>query len=230
MRCNEARSSMVLGLSGDCAAELLAAADDHAASCLQCAAYRSTLRPLPLQQIRAELPLTETELAGIRGEVMRILEAREAPAPFWLRALAPVTAALLMVLVAGAALLIALRRSESASGATGSRRPGIVLVTPTATSPIAGSTVAAAIPAGAPEVRSNGGAGMHSATTTAHSKRRHRTPSSHRPMPVELVVLGRPAATFVRIELQTSDPNIRIIWIANQSGMGGNSEATLRSN
>jgi hypothetical protein len=239
MRCDEARTSMILGASGDCAAPRLAAAEKHAASCTECARFRTELRPLPLREVRAELPLTEGDLAVIRAGVMRTIRTGASTTP-WLRAFAPITAALLIAAISGLALFVTLHRSAGSSRAVrpalDSGRVGTLPGSQPARSHTAPQAAVAEQRAGLPEAVGPVAGTLQPAAPRAASARRpaprepRRAASHPRQIAHAQVAALEPAPAPLRIELQTSNPNIRIIWIIGQSGTAGDSVENLRTN
>jgi hypothetical protein len=141
---------------------------------------------LPLHEYRADLPLTDTDFAAIRATVMTKIAARKRSrfaGLGWRLAFAAIVVAIL-----GLGAVAALRRPQAAA-------PSI----PIARHPrIAQQTIASAEPA--PRVLP---------VAPVQPARRHHS-ARHAPThPLRVAAAGPP----VSIQLQTSNPDIRIIWI-----------------
>jgi|GEM_PF-629849 len=197
MRCSKAREAIVLEASGTPAeAERLSR---HLERCEECRRFAAAEVP-PLAALRTPVPLRDFDYAAVRARVVAEL-AR--PERFWM--LLRLAMAVTIVALAGGALLPSLRRDGVA------QLPQAATVRPsTELSPTRGGqarslpSIATAEPLPPPEQ-----------TASARPRRPHL---SHRSPAVALVHqahVHQAVEPELRIQIQTADPDIRIIWIAN---------------
>ena len=204
MDCDRARSVIVLKDSGDATPRQRRALERHLGDCGECARIAAELHPLPLHQFRAEPPLSDADFAEIRRSVMaRVGRGRRRVGWRPLVAFAVAGAAAVAVLIVG----VSGGRHAPATpperiAANG--QPGPPVVSGPAPEPVP-TARATTVPSSAPlEV---------AAAPRPERPRRPRRRSAPPPTSDTALAALAPAAA-VRIEFQTSDPNVRIIWIA----------------
>jgi len=173
----------------------LVAARAHLAGCERCAALADDFRAsLDLARELSEPDADAAFYASIRRDVLARVAA-ERPARTWVR---PLAIAASVALVALALLLAAQALRDRPEGAT----KKLVVEGPTTAAP-----PPAPEPAPAPEPRI---VPDEPRPTPVADRRRRRTP---RPTVERAAVEAPPEpAEMMRIEYQTSDPNVRIIW------------------
>jgi hypothetical protein len=200
MTCDQAQSLVMLAASGDAGDRELDLLGRHVDSCCRCAAFRTAYRPLPLGDIRADLPFSEETLADWRSEVMARVTAgqpeRHGWAMFILRA-AAVAAALLLAVVG---LWLRPRHDNSRAPAIAAQpRPPVRIVT--APSHVIDSPAPSITTSRTPD------------PVTRPTHRRREPAQSER---LETASAARPHLPEgpIHMEIYTSDPNVRIIWIA----------------
>ena len=216
MNCHEAGSIILLRDGGDASDREIRNLEHHIGRCSDCASFAASLRPLPFAEVRSELPLGEEDFARIRNSVMsEVTTTRNSNWRVFSFRFAAIGATLLAILAVGVSL--GRRHPEPSPVVTTTRATPTPIPIVVATSkPARGEVEEVADPP---------------TNTTPREKIRPVTArpetSSRPPSPaVELAALDRPEPGPVRIELQTSDPNIRIIWIS-QNKSSEESSVTL---
>lgn len=201
MNCEKARLIIIASEGGDATQSETRRLEHHLSRCATCHAFARRLQPLPLSDVRAALPLGENDFAEIRRSVLSAVAAEPRPraAAFGLRFAA--YSATAFVLVIG--LVIGLRKPESRASA--------------------GIEIASAIPRAtpAPEIVTNAEPQPSNPTIPvlpeASVARVARPAPEPSPLPekeaVAVAAVDQLEPAPMRIEIRTSDPNIRIIWI-----------------
>jgi hypothetical protein len=158
---------------------------------------------MKMTEFRSTHPLSDDELASIRASVLSTIAARKARR--WMPIVVRFAIAAAVIVVIG----IAVRqgrgmRDEGSRAITVHASP---VATPLANKPAVIETVRVAIPPAA---------SISTPRPIAHAVYR----PEHRPLP-------HPEYQTIRMEIRTADPDVRIIWIANQKNAttttGGNS-------
>ncbi|HEV8659193.1 MAG TPA: hypothetical protein VGS96_11240 [Thermoanaerobaculia bacterium] len=139
--------------------------------------------------MKDEMPLTGHDFAAIRRSVMTTIEARQARRTMAVRITQIAFA--IIVIVLGAARLM---RREAVTPAVKSVPTAQVPVHPASSQPRERVAV------------------TESRTPLPIRRNRHRAAPKH-----HVVVAAASKATPMRLELATADPDIRIIWITNES-------------
>lgn len=203
MNCGDARSVIVLRESDDATRRELRDLDSHLDSCGECRDFASSLRHLPLDGIRGELPLCDDDFAEIRRSVMATVTARPRPARRrTLLAFALGAAAIVALLAVGVSYVRRARAPERVEIASTTPPARAVVPPPEPPRPVVSPPTHPAPVVVAPKTA---------------PRRIHHRPS--RPKTPEVALASLPPAARaepVRIEIQTKDPNVRIIWISQQ--------------
>jgi len=136
---------------------------------------------------RSQQPLNDDDFAAIRRNVMTTIAARNE------RRLFPIAIPIVMRVAIAAAVIVAIgialvpRRAATPAAATPAKRTAVIATTPEPAPVVVPVTKHPPI------------------THVAHRPRQHRAPH------IEL------ARQNIRVEFRTSDPDVRIIWIASQT-------------
>lgn len=149
-----------------------------------------------LSKLRTPPPLSDSDYAAIRARVMAEVAHRSRPRPFWRMALALATT-LIVVL-----LLIPSRENESLPQAPRIAESGGAIQPPDA------SLIAPALPSPA-AVQGAAAPSAPMAPSTSPPARVARRAPRKPPLSESM------AAAPLHIEIHTTDPDIRIIWIVN---------------
>ena len=200
MRCSNARTLIALSASGDVSAAESRRVRDHVARCPACRELAAA-DPLPFASLRTSVPLRDDGYAAVRARVLAGL-ASERRASF-LTPIRLAMAAVLSVLLGIGALLM------NRGALEGPATPEIVEAAPPSAivEPLA-AVVHAAPPEAAPPSDAHAAPPM---TPSIPRVARARTPAAE----PETSVTALDAPAELRIQIQTSDPGIRIIWIVN---------------
>jgi hypothetical protein len=195
MRCIKAREAIVLEAGGTAAeAERLAR---HLERCDECRRFAAAEVP-PLVALRTPVPLREFDYAAVRARVRAELARPERRRGF--RMPLRLAMAVTIVALAGGALFLSLRReapSHPTQAATARPSPALALTRGGQARSL--PSIASAEPP--PPSQS---------IVSTHPRTPHL---SHRGPAVALV--HQALQPELRIQIQTADPDIRIIWIAN---------------
>ncbi|MBW3671956.1 MAG: zf-HC2 domain-containing protein [Acidobacteria bacterium] len=219
MRCSKYRTLIYLQESGDATPRQQLKLERHLHTCDGCRDLASSLEPLPLHEVRSELPLENRELEQIRRSVMTGISPAQAGRGSMLR-FALITASTLVVLTG--AMFIALHQPGEGPGVSEARVTDAPFVESATVSGDRGRRESV--------TPQNPAAELESAERTDESAPHIQVPAEQEKEAEALLATGAwqpeqeaidPApeletkATAVRIELQTSNPNVRIIWIAS---------------
>ena len=221
MDCDRARSVIVLRESGDATPRQRRALERHVGQCGECARFAANLRPLPLHRFRAEPPLGDADFAEIRRAVLaRVGSGRQRIG--W--------RPLVAFAVAGAAAVALVIVGVFGGQHAPATPPERIAVGAPPSSPVVSPPVSEPVPSAPARIASTP---APQGIGSASGPRRPR----HLPAAPALPVLSTPGSTpetalaalapaaAVRIEFQTSDPNVRIIWIAQPPPMNPSSVA-----
>lgn len=205
MRCSKARELIALSGSGDVTTAESRRVSQHAERCAACRALAAA-DPLPYASLRTSVPLRDEAYAAVRARVLADLAEVRRPAFLIPMRLAAAAAAVLIVFVGMATLRM---NRESAPDGARSETVATAIAPPSAAAPplpaAADATLVPLPPKHAPKTAS---------PSTRPVPRGPRQPS-FAPSPEIAAALEQPAE--LRIQIQTADPAIRIIWIANPS-------------
>jgi hypothetical protein len=200
MTCDRAQSLIALGASGDAGERELDLLARHVAACDRCAAFRADWRPLPLRELRAELPFDDEILAEVRGRVMEQVTAERPARRGW--GMFVLRAAAVVVVLAIIVIGVRLRTRHDGPAehvAAASHSQPIAVIAPLPQSQTAARPVT---PEHSPSV------------VRKHHHRRQEPAQTER---VEVASAARPdsPAVPIHMEIYTNDPNVRIIWIVD---------------
>jgi hypothetical protein len=204
MRCSTARQVLELQRTGDAGAREAASAAAHVERCADCRRVEEAAVP-PLRSIRNELPLHESDFVGIRANVMaevRQNERRSFLLPFRLA----IAAAVVLLLALGT--FIAVRRAALTSA---DRKVPFEAAKPATT-----HQPAPAASAGSTQAQSETAVASMEPRPLHRPRDLHRNRHSLQTAPAVAAFATQPAPV-AQIEIHTADPDIRIIWIANQT-------------
>lgn len=203
MRCPRVQRIIALSSSDDATTVERHAASRHLAVCENCKRFAEAELP-PLTNYRSTQPLDDADFASIRAAVMNgVTRVDERRSPTVVFRLAFAAAALAMVLIGFLVMRSPARPAVdpgTAGQSTMAAGPSPAVET-TAAEPAVAAPAAAVRPDEPEVARHTQSARVLSASNTASS------PDTSAP----------DDATPIRIELQTSDPDVRIIWLANQT-------------
>ena len=202
MNCRKARGIVALRDGEDATPRECEALEQHLVSCDACSAAASSWRPLSLSRARSRVPLTDADYEAVRRSVMdRIEPAPQRVGPEFLLRVAAAGAFVILALVAGSL----------------SRRSGEVPVVKTQQNAVAGIVP---VDPGVSRVAPAGDSVEGGDPGTSRSEVEIATAPRETPVevPAERLAVILPQQQEnreVRIEMQTSDPNIRIIWVSS---------------
>ena len=208
MQCQRIERLMPLYVGGDLAEADLAAVVAHVAGCARCAALADEFRAsVALVRQYSEPAVDAAFYAAIRGDVLRRVSALSPPWR-WVRP-AAIAASVALVAIAIALAVLALRSRQDIGS------PGIVESDPEPSAPTiepyrGPGNVAPDEPRRRPTQR-----------VVYLPARRHRRPPA--PAHGDLAIQPVDTNDVLRIEYQTSDPNVRIIWFVPK-GTGASSD------
>ena len=192
MNCEKVMELIALDATGDTTAQERALIASHVSSCDHCRAFASEFAPIALASLRGVLPLTASDFAAVRRNVLAATEERHSGALRFRFALAAV-----VILIAAVTLVM---RRESA-------------IPQSTTSVAQTTTVAPPVTKLEPPVVV---ATMESVPVVTKSVRAARPRVTRRaPRPTPPPQTAETDGAALRLEFQTADPDIRIIWIAN---------------
>jgi hypothetical protein len=160
---------------------------------------------MKMTEFRSTHPLSDDELASIRANVMSTIAARNSRR--WMAFVMRFAIAAAIIVVIGIAVRQGRGMRDEGSRATAVHASPAATATPIANKPAIIQTARVAIPPSA---------SIPPQRPIAHAIYRPK----HRPLP-------HPEYQTIRMEIRTADPDVRIIWIANQKNAttttGGNS-------
>ena len=162
--------------------------------------HRNENEPLPLHELRTPMPLGDADFAAIRARVRSEIASREERRVLWPRFAFAFSAFAVVVIALYAAFFISIRVPAVPE------RPEHVIVKK--------APVTAPVPP-PPQIATARNAGVPPAGPTASRRRIRRSVPARRIQPPETFAAAPVADVAVsRIELHTTDPDIRIIWIS----------------
>jgi hypothetical protein len=206
MRCSKVRALIALSESGDVSADESRRVTDHVARCPGCRRLAAA-DPLPFAALRTSVPLRDDGYAAVRARVLAGLTS-DRRSPFIIPFRLATAAVLSLLLGIGALLMNRPAVEDRPKPGMAEAAPSAAILEPTAAAVVA--AVDAAPPDAAP-------------ASVAHAEPRVAPPI--RPVPrvqtpaveSETALAAFEAPQELRIQIQTSDPGIRIIWIVNPS-------------
>ncbi len=215
MTCSEARRLLPLFTGEDVSAEDAQALSRHLAGCPSCSREEAALRKA-LERVREARPEVDAALREeVRQRVLRRISRPRGGLPALLVA-RPGWVTVAVLILAGGLVGLSLLRDRG-------NREGTVPSTTIVEKPAPAASQPEAVPA--EPVRPLTAESEAAATLPSPSKksairipRAAAKPASEKPVVVAQAVSGETAAgaSPVRIEYQTSDPAVRIIWFVNQ--------------
>jgi len=197
VRCTKAREVIVLEASGDATELQRRRAAAHVGDCDGCRRFAAD-EPLSLAPLRTSPPLRDADFAAIRARVLSRIAQAEKPRGLTL----PLRFALVLTLVAllGLGALLSIRRSDDPKrddpsvAAAKTPKPA-----PPAGRPAVATPALRAFPVEVPR------------TLTARAERQPR----HTRRSTAPTTVRQTTNPEMRIQIQTPDPDVRIIWIVN---------------
>lgn len=211
MNCNKSRTLIHLRTHGDATSREESRLDRHLESCPECREYESSVTPLELESFRADLPLDENDFAAIRESVMRRMPPRQADRQLiaWPFRLAAIAAAALLLTIS----VYFIARPDRQDPVPEIAERGEESIPPPAVPPVEPNPPEVAPTS--PEPVSTDEPIVVEKPRVAVAASSVKTDPAETPVPATRIASEQTGA--IRIELQTGDPNIRIIWLASRT-------------